>query len=247
MSTNEEDGHNGTSKGRVIPINAEDEEPHEEEDSPTLPPNPEMERALREAITSVEKRESGKAQPAEEDMARKERENFQGRIRDLHIQLMEKTKEIEKLNDRTLRAQADLDNFKKRAQKERADQFNYGHEEITKDFLEVLDNLERALEHAQSNPSSLIEGVKLTQKNMEHILERYHVTPIKALGEKFDPRYHQAVSQVYKDDVEPGIVVEEHQRGFILKDRLLRPSMVVVSAKSTDTGETQNTTGAMGE
>jgi molecular chaperone GrpE len=231
MSAEDENRVPETDDVRVIPIKGEMAASHEaEDDSPKIAPSPELEQALQEALASVEHKDSKKGRSAAYEMAQEERENFQTRIRNLHVQLLEKTKELDEIKDRLLRSQADSENFKKRAQKERADQYNYGNEEIARAFLEVFDNLERALKHADSSaPSSLIDGVKLTVRHMEQIFDRFGIVPIKALGEKFDPAYHQAMAQVYKDDVQPGMVVEEHQRGFMIKDRLLRPSMVVIS------------------
>ena len=242
MSTDKENNRAETVEGVVIPAKNEGGALEEQDESPKLPTNPEMEQAVQEAMAALEHKDPKKNRAALE-MSQEERDNFRTRIRNLHIELMGKTKELDETKDRMLRVQADLENFRKRAQKEHADMFNYANEEIAKAFLDVLDNLERALKHTDNGTSSsVIDGVKLTVRHMEQLFDRFGVKPIKALGEKFDPSYHQAMSQVFKDDVEPGTVVEEHQRGFMLKDRLLRPSMVVISAKNpdTNTGEVKN-------
>ncbi len=225
---------------RVIPVKEsgapieEQGEEGEPEELPKLPANPELESAMQEALSSLE-RDARKGASDEGEMAQKERENYQSRIKDLHIKMAEQEKELEETRDAAMRAQADLENYKKRAQREKAEQFNYGNEEMATAFLDVLDNLERALQHSEeADPQSIIEGLQLTQKQMEQTFERFGVTPIKALGEKFDPNYHEAVAQLPRDDVEPGTVVEEHKRGYMLKDRLLRPGMVVVAGKPSE-------------
>ena len=246
MSINDED-----KPSRVIPITdvepAVDKE-DEGKEGPTLPTDPALEQAMQEAMESVGKREDKKkVSSLGSDMGQEERDNFQNRIRELHIKLMEKTKELEEAEDKLMRSQANLDNYRKRAQKEREEQFNYGNEEIAKAFLDALDNLDRAVKHAQSDPSSLIEGVDLTLKQMEQIFERFNIVPIEALGEKFDPAFHQAMAQEYVEGTEPGMVVAEHLRGFMLKDRLLRPSMVVVSSKPPEANDSQEPVSDTGE
>jgi molecular chaperone GrpE len=234
MTTQDDDKEiqNQEQEIQVIPVTSGGETPSGEIEEVALPLNPEIEQALQDALASVGKKSPKQAKSAAKDMVAEEREGFNKRIRDLHVQLMEKTKELDAANDRVLRYHADLENYKKRAQKERADIFNYGNEDIAKAFLEALDNLERALRHSdKADSSGIIEGVTMTLRQMSQIFDKFDVKPIKAVGEKFDPNYHQAISQVYREDIEPGIVVEEHQRGFMLKDRLLRPSMVVVSTR----------------
>jgi len=231
------DKNNNEDDIRVIPVREsgapmeEREGENEPGELPKLPPNPELESAMRDALDSLERDSRLKAM-AEREMSQNERENYQGRIKDLHIKMAEQEKQLNEAKDLAMRAQAELENYKKRVQRERAEQFNYGNEEIASAFLDVLDNLERALQHSEeADPQSIIEGVKLTHRMMLQAFERFGITPIKALGEKFDPNYHEAVAQVPRDDVEPGTVVEEHKRGYMLKDRLLRPSMVVVAGK----------------
>lgn len=234
------DKNNNEDDIRVIPIREsgapieENEGEGEAEELPKLPANPELESAMQEALNSLEK-DSRKNPAAEGEMAQKERENYQSRIKELHIKMAEQEKQLNEAEDAAMRARANLENYKKRVQREKAEQFNYGNEEMASAFLDVLDNLERALQHSrEADPRSIIEGVKLTQRMMEQTFERFGVTPINAVGEKFDPNYHEAVAQVQRDDVEPGTVLEEHKRGYMLKDRLLRPSMVVVAGKSSE-------------
>lgn len=149
-----------------------------------------------------------------------------------------------KFKDLYMRKCADLENFKKRAEKERRDILRFGNEGLIREVLTVVDNLERAIEHldideedveqatdspAESPIDSLREGVELTIKNMFAILSKYGVEEIKADGESFDPTKHEAISHEESEEHESGKVVKELQKGYFLKDRLLRPSLVIVA------------------
>lgn len=143
-------------------------------------------------------------------------------------ELMEKVKES---HERMLRAVADLDNFKKRAQKEKEEAQKFGIERLLKDFLPVIDNLERALEHAKTATDfeSLKTGVVMTRKLFEDSLARNGVKPFSAHGKPFDPMRHEAMSQVETADMPPNQVFQEVLRGYTLNDRLVRPALVMVS------------------
>lgn len=135
-------------------------------------------------------------------------------------------------HDRVLRVLAEFENYKKRAAKEAADYRKFAHEQIARDLLGVIDNLERALKSASEGSDaacSVVTGVEMILKDFFKILERYYIKPIQAVGENFDPLYHQAVSQVPSNSHKPNTVIEEFQKGYMIHDRLLRPSMVVVS------------------
>lgn len=152
------------------------------------------------------------------------------RLRD---ELEAKKKEAEFNYERFLRATADLENFKKRAEKEKAEFLNYANDNLITEVLPVVDNFERALAHANSEETleSLRQGVKLTIDQLNAVLKKYGLQDVKAEGEKFDPSLHHAITEEERDDIEPGIVTKEFQRGYFLKGRLLRPSMVAVSKK----------------
>ena len=140
--------------------------------------------------------------------------------------------EYKDLYQKYMRLAADFENFKKRSAKERADVIAYGNEELIKALLNVLDNLERALEHSESqdDPKPLLEGVKLVHKQFLSCLEKFHVQHIDATqGKEFDPRLHQAIERVESEDVEQGHIISEMLKGYTLKDRLLRPALVIVS------------------
>ncbi|MEJ2588789.1 MAG: nucleotide exchange factor GrpE [Deltaproteobacteria bacterium] len=152
-------------------------------------------------------------------------------------QLIEKVRalesEKEENRDLYLRAKADTENMKRRFQKEKQDLVKYGTETLIKQLLPVADNLEKAIAHSQEKVSlkTLQEGVNLTLKGFMDTLKKAGVAPIEAVGEPFDPNFHEAMSEIEAKDAEPGTVVNEFQKGYTLNDRLLRPSMVVISKK----------------
>ena len=144
----------------------------------------------------------------------------------------ETQKKLEDVHDRWVRAVADLENYRKRAQKEREDVQKFGVERLVKDLLPVLDNLDRALAAAAVD-DPLVEGVKLVRASFEQALARHGVKSFSAMGQPFDPARHEALLQVPSAEVAPGTVVLEHARGFTLHERLVRPAMVGVSAAPT--------------
>ena len=152
---------------------------------------------------------------------------------DLATRLKEKEKEAQENYDRYLRLSAELENFKKRMEKEKGETYKFANENLLKDLLPVLDNLERALEHGRDseNPKALLEGVELTYKSFWAVLEKYGISRVEALGEAFDPQHHEAV-MVQEDAQRPaGEVISQLQIGYRLHNRLVRPAMVVVSKK----------------
>jgi molecular chaperone GrpE len=134
--------------------------------------------------------------------------------------------------ERLLRLTAEFENYKKRMAREKADFMRYANENLIKDLLESVDNLERALSHeAEEGTTGLAEGVRMTLKMLLDTLARHGVKPVEAVGKPFDPNFHEAVSNTAADDVEHNHVVEEFQRGYLLHDRLIRPAMVLVCRK----------------
>jgi molecular chaperone GrpE len=138
---------------------------------------------------------------------------------------------LKETNDRYLRAAADLENYKKRAQREKEEVQKFGIERLLKDLLPVLDNFDRALDAAPSctDVPSFAVGVEMTRKLFEDTLGRHGVKSFRSLGETFDPRIHEAVQGVESAEHPANVIVQEIVRGFFLHDRLVRPSMVVVS------------------
>ena len=148
--------------------------------------------------------------------------------------------ELKAAQDRYLRLAADFENYKKRAQKDQEDYIKYANERILKDLLTVLDNLQRALQHAQQfdGANGLVQGIELTCKNYVEILSRHGVREISSMGLPFDPAVHQAVALIEaKEGQAPNTVVAEHEKGYHLHDRVLRPAMVTVAASSKAAGD----------
>jgi molecular chaperone GrpE len=155
----------------------------------------------------------------------------------------ETQKKLEDAHDRWLRAAADLENYKKRAQREREDVQKFGVEKLVKDLLPVIDNLDRALAAAAAD-DPLVTGVKLVRSTFEQVLTRHGVGAFSAMGQIFDPSRHEALMQVPTSDVVPGTVVLEHARGFTLHDRLIRPAMVGVAVALRPDPDDQGSGGA---
>jgi molecular chaperone GrpE len=167
-------------------------------------------------------------------------EKLVAKVRLLEAQLEESFKRARDTNDRLkdtherlLRTAAEFENFKKRATKERDDAAKFGNEKLLKDFLPVMDNLERALDHAeQHDPKQVIEGVKLVQKLFETTLSKHGVVGFSAVGKPFDPSVHEALMQQESDEP-ANTVLSEMARGYKLHDRLVRPAAVVVAKNRT--------------
>jgi len=160
-----------------------------------------------------------------------------GLVTDLQSALTEKTEKFKELNDKYLRLAAEFDNYKRLAQRDQRDQIRFGNEDLLKELLPVVDNLERAITASQNGGSSdvLIQGVDLTLKQLTGALTKFHVKPVETIGRPFDPATHQAVVSVASQKVPDKHVVDEFQRGYRLHDRMLRAAMVSVS-----TGQAQD-------
>jgi molecular chaperone GrpE len=151
----------------------------------------------------------------------------------LKIQLEEKAKEARDNYDRYLRAVADLDNYKKRAAREKADILKYGKEDIIKDILPFLDSLDRALENTGGNDVQAFKsGITLIQDQLLCCLKKHGVEKIESIGRNFDPNFHEAMMQLDSKEHEDNKVVSEMEKGYLLNGRLLRPSRVCVCKKT---------------
>ena len=136
------------------------------------------------------------------------------------------------LNNRFLRLAADFDNYKKRVSKEKTDLSLYANEEMVRELLNVLDNLNLAIEHASPDGdiSSTVEGIKLVYNLFLSTLDRFGLSAIdSSTGTEFDPRLHQAIEKIETEEITPGLVLDELIRGYMFKERLLRPASVTVS------------------
>lgn len=149
-------------------------------------------------------------------------------------QLEQARKQSEENYDQFLRARAELDNVIKRHERERGERSKYAAEAVARDLLPVLDDLDRALEHADAGADGLAAGVKMVRSAMTELLERHGVARIETTGRAFDPAEHEAVATVESSEHGAGAVVEEHRAGYRIHDRLLRPAMVVVAKEPGD-------------
>ncbi len=160
--------------------------------------------------------------------------------------------EIVELKDRLLRAMAETENVRRRAERDRAETAKYGIASFARDLLSVADNLRRAISivpedrrDGDETLASLVEGVKVTERELLGVLERYGIRPIDPMGEKFDHNWHQAVMQLDEPSSPPGTVVQVMQIGYAIQDRLLRPAMVAVAMgekKGDEEGQSVDTT-----
>ena len=146
--------------------------------------------------------------------------------------------EIQDLKDQRLRAAAELENFRKRAEKDQADALKYGVSNFAKEIINIKDNVERAQssisEDVRSNDAvkSIVEGLDMIAQSAVSTFEKIGIKKIESLNEKFDHNLHQAMMEIENDEVEPGTIVQELISGYTLHDRLLRPAMVGVSKKT---------------
>jgi molecular chaperone GrpE len=144
--------------------------------------------------------------------------------------------------DLYLRERADLENARKRHQRDREEAIRFANDRLLREMIPVLDNLERAVGHAEQGDDDnqgLLEGVNMTINQFRKVLEDFGVKPINALGEDFDPNLHQAMGHVETTDQAPNTVTSEFQKGYLLNDRLLRPSLVMVARAPNGATEDQ--------
>ena len=201
------------------PDEAEGSEPlaGDEEPEGSLAPSPELEEALREAADAVDEASASAQKP----------EEGEDEIEALSAQLVDS-------QDRLIRLQADFENFRRRALKDREEALQYGHHNLVKDLLSTVDNLDRAIDHVQRSEGGdfegLLQGVELVRRELLAALTKHLVTEIQAQGEPFDPSLHEAMAQKTDASVAVNTIIEVLQKGYQLHDRLLRPTRVVVAA-----------------
>ncbi len=153
-------------------------------------------------------------------------------IQDSNMEVVQLRKQLEEQQQKALRAQADFDNFRRRSRQEKEEFAKYASKQLIEQLLPVYDNFDRALQTSKDTQDfeALFKGVDMIYRQFAQILEQEGLKPIEAVGQPFNPEFHQAVMQVESDEYEEGTVVEEMQRGYILKDKVIRPSMVKVSS-----------------
>jgi len=142
------------------------------------------------------------------------------------------TSELQEINDKYVRLYAEFENYKKRINKDKEELVRYGNESLIFELLPVIDNLEMALKHSSHDLNAgIMHGVEITLKELQRVLEKFGLIPIDASGKPFDPTVHHAMTQIERDNVEEKTVVEEFRKGYMLQDKVLRPSLVAVSKK----------------
>ncbi|MCX7913608.1 MAG: nucleotide exchange factor GrpE [Thermodesulfovibrionales bacterium] len=150
-------------------------------------------------------------------------------------EISELKSQLEDLKEKHLRLYAEFENYKKKAQRDREDLIMYSNESLIQDLLPVIDTLEMALTHAsdisKDSGQSLIKGIENTLREFRRVLEKVGLKTIEAAGKPFDPVYHHAMSQVETEELEDNVVVEEFRKGYMLYNKILRPSYVSVSKK----------------
>lgn len=164
---------------------------------------------------------------------KKEIKKDETEIKNLKEEITSKDKKIKDLNTALLMKDADLINYRKRKDEEVSKMLKYANEDIAKDIINVVDNFERAIKMDDDNlddeVSKFLEGFKMIYGHLTDILNKYEIKAIDGNNKPFDPHYHQAVLTEKKEGVEPGMVIEVLQKGYLLKDKVIRPAMVKVS------------------
>ena len=202
----------------------------EKNDQQETKENIEKEEIIENKDENLEESNSTKNDETQVEAASTEEENEESEEERLQ-------EEVRTLKEDKIRVLAEMENLRKRFDREKIDSIKYGSVNFARDILSPGDNLERALsainqeeDHPQSI-KNLIEGLKMVQKEFSSALEKNGISKINSMNEKFDPNLHQAMMEVERDDLDEGIVVQEIQTGYMMHDRLLRPAMVGVSKK----------------
>ncbi len=194
---------------------------------------------IHESEEVSESQEPGNASPAPGDDPSKA----------LEAKLEAKEKELSEAQDRLLRVTAEFENFKKRTAREMEEFRKFANQSLLKEMLSVVDHIDLAIQAAAAGAGSekaLVEGLALTQKELLRILEKFNVTPIEAIGQPFNPEFHEAILQEPSEQAPENTVLREMQKGYLISNRLLRPSLVVVAApkpESTISGPGQGING----
>jgi len=157
-------------------------------------------------------------------------------VEDLQKQLAKAEKKASENWDKVLRIQAEMDNLKRRTQKDLDSAHKYGLEKFAKELLNVIDSLELGIQAATSDAPEVVklkEGSELTIKQFETVFAKFNIEAIDPMGQPFNPEFHQAMSMVPTEDAEPNTVINVFQKGYVLNGRLIRPAMVVVAQATT--------------
>jgi molecular chaperone GrpE len=216
-------------------LKAENVEPRAESDGPPV------EEAVEMEILGPEEDDEVVILESEDDAPSLATEQA-ARIEALEEQIAASEKDYKALNSRYLRTAADYENFRKRSQREKEETRKYGSERLLTDFLPVIDNLGRAIQHVTTSgdaeaDKSFMEGVQMVLRQFEQQLVKHGVAGFDSEGKKFDPQFHEAVQQVTTTEHPTGTIMNEFQKGYVVHERLLRPALVVV-AHNPGGGET---------
>lgn len=154
-------------------------------------------------------------------------------------QLIKKADEADDWKNKYLYATADLDNFRKRSAKERSNLIKYSGKNILYDLLEVVDNFDLAIkaDKIESDPKVILQGIELISKQLHKVLESYGIKPVESKDKTFNPEIHEAMQKIPSDEVEPGNIISELQKGYYHKDKILRPARVIVAAEPEQLSE----------
>lgn len=161
--------------------------------------------------------------------------SYEEKVRVLEERFDEKCLEVEELRERLLRLQADFENYKRRMSREQGESRAVVTEGLVKELLPVIDNLERAVQAGEKSldPTLLLQGVRMTLQQFQELLRRAGLSEIRAVGEVFDPMVHEALMTVDTEDHPENIVIAEFEKGYKIRDKLLRPAKVSVAKKSS--------------
>jgi molecular chaperone GrpE len=203
----------------------------------TIEPSAEMAEALREATAAYEARESGGGGSAAGQGAstadKLTIELLSQELQELKRFHEEKVEEFSEQKDHFVRLQAEFENFRRRSLKEKQESLRFGHQNLVKDLLSAVDNLERAMEHGAQNAGAevrgVLDGIALVHREILAALEKHGVSQIDAAGQIFDPAVHEAIGQIPSSGVPANTVVQVLQKGYVIHDRMVRPSRVLVS------------------
>ena len=179
----------------------------------------------------MKKNKEDKHESVQEELKEKKQEEIKTEEKINNNSILED--KVKKLEEALLRNQAELMNYKRRKDEEVSRMLKYSEEDIIREFLPILDNFERAIKMDDDNlddeVSKFLEGFKMVYTQINNMLDKFEVKEIEAFGKEFDPTYHQAVMKESNPDKESGIVLEVFQKGYMYKDRVIRPSMVKVN------------------
>lgn len=167
---------------------------------------------------------------------------LEARLTELEAQLAEKDKEISELKDKYLRALADSENTRKRIRQQADESVRIQRESILRDLLPIIDNLERAVQAAKNGTDNktIVDGVEMTVRALIDFLRAQGVTPVESVGQAFDPNRHEAIDHVPSDVHPPNTVVDEHHRGYLIGERVLRPARVSVAKETGSASRERN-------